>query len=301
MESAERIVRALSMEGGVSGAVDDGRRAVELTEAGLDELVTGALCGYARALYFAGELGEARAVALRVLEHPDIGHRVPSLIHAQATLALVAAGEQRLSLARAHAEHARNAVGRLGTSRSWLGAHVSAAMGVVLAAEEELTEAERELATAERFFRDEVPTVHHAWLLVLIAGVRTRRGRLEQAAKALRLAQEELVELPDAGVLPGLVAEVEQELARASERASTGAVLEAPTRSRARRAAAAGHRPLDTRDRRAALPLGEHGSLAPRSPVPEARRPLARRCDRPCDGARPAGRSGITWVIRPRS
>ena len=229
VESAERIVRALSMEGGVSGAVDDGRRAVELTEAGLDELVTGALCGCARALYFAGELAEARAVALRVLEHPDISHRVPSLIHAQATLALVAAGEQRLSLARAHAEHARNAAGHLGTSRSWLGAHVSAAMGVVLAAEEELTEADRELATAERFFRDEVPTVHHAWLLVLIAGVRTRRGRLEKAAKALRFAQEELVELPDVGVLPALVAEVEQELSQASEHASTGAVLEAPT------------------------------------------------------------------------
>ncbi len=156
MESAERIVRALSIEGGVAAAVDDGRRAVELTEAGLDELVTGALCGYARALYFAGELAEARAVALRVLEHPDLSHRVPSLIHAQATLALVAAGEERLSLARAHAEQARKAVGRLGTSRSWLGAHVSAAMGVVLAAEEELTEADRELATAERFFRDEV-------------------------------------------------------------------------------------------------------------------------------------------------
>ena len=229
MESAERIVRALSIEGGVAGAVDDGRRAVELTEEGLDELVTGAQCGYARALYFAGDLDEARAVALRVLEHPDLSHRVPSLIHAQATLALAAVGEERLSAARAHAEQAKQAVGRLGTSRSWLGANVSAAMGVVLAAEGELAEAERELATAEHFFRDDVPTIHHAWLLVLIARVRARRGRLDQAYEALRLARETLVELSDAGVLPGLVAEVEDELARASERASAGAVLEAPS------------------------------------------------------------------------
>ena len=229
MESAERIVRALSIEGGVARAVDDGRRAVEVTEAGLDELVTGALCGYARALYFAGDLDEARAVALRVLEHPDISHRVPSLVHAQATLALVAVGEERLSLARAHAEHARNAVGRLGTSRSWLGAHVSAAMGVVLAAEGDLAEAERELATAAHFFHDEVPTTHEAWLLALIASVRARRGRLDHAEEALRAAREALAELPDAGVVPGLVAEAEHELAVASDRASTGAVLEAPS------------------------------------------------------------------------
>jgi hypothetical protein len=35
----------------------DGRRAVELTGAGADELLTGALAGYARALFFAGECG----------------------------------------------------------------------------------------------------------------------------------------------------------------------------------------------------------------------------------------------------
>ena len=87
-------------------------------------------------------------------------------------------------------------------SRSWLGANVSAAMGVVLAAEGELAEAERELATAEHFFHDEVPTMHHAWLLALIASVRARRGRLDHAAEALRLAREALVELPDAGVPP---------------------------------------------------------------------------------------------------
>ena len=154
---------------------------------------------------------------------------MPSLIHAETTLALVAVGEERLSSARAHVEQATAAVGRLGTSRSWLGANVSAAMGVVLAAEGELAEAEHELATAEHFFRDDVPTIHEAWLLVLIASVRARRGRLDHAEEALRPAREALVELPDAGVLPGLVAEVERELAVASDRASTGAVLEAPS------------------------------------------------------------------------
>ena len=98
----------------------------------------------------------------------------------------MAVGEERLSSARAHAEQAKESVGQLGMSRSWLGANVSAAMGVVLAAEGELAEAERELATAEHFFRDDVPTMHHAWLLALIARVRARRGRLDHAAEALR-------------------------------------------------------------------------------------------------------------------
>ena len=40
---------------------------------------------------------------------------------------------------------------------------------------------------AERFFRDEVATVHHAWLLVVLADVRCRRGRLDDAADAAAL------------------------------------------------------------------------------------------------------------------
>jgi len=37
----------------------------------------------------------------------------------------------------------------------------------------------------EPFFRDEVATVHHAWLLVLLARVRCRRGRLDAARTTL--------------------------------------------------------------------------------------------------------------------
>ena len=47
--------------------------------------------------------------------------------------------------------------------------------------------------------RDEVATVHHAWLLVLLAGVRVRRGRLDEAEATLRAAREELGELTDSG------------------------------------------------------------------------------------------------------
>ena len=225
-----RIARVLAVEGGVERATADGRLAMEITEAGLDELVTGALGAYARAAYFAGDLDEARRTALRVLEHPDIMRRTPSLIHALSTLALVGAEEGRLSSARSHAEQAKEAVGHLGSSRSWIGANVSAAMGVVLSAEGDVETAERELATAEHFFRDDVPTIHHTWLLVLLARVRTRRARLDRATETLRIAREALTELPDAGVLPGLADEVERELAAATERAEADDdVVEAPS------------------------------------------------------------------------
>ena len=229
VECVARFVQAFSIEGGVGRAVDNGRRAVELAEATSDEFVPGTLAAYARALYFDGQPEKARAAALRALEHPEISRAVPSMIHARATLALVAVGEDRLSSARTHAERAKEGVGEIGMGRSWLGANVSAAVGALLAAEGDLAEAERALATAESFFRDDVPTIHHAWLLALMTRVRVRRGRLDRAEETLQLAREALVELADAGFLPALVGEVERELALARDRASTGAALEAPS------------------------------------------------------------------------
>ena len=232
VEAAAHICCALALEGGVGRAVDCGRRAVELTESdGLHELTDGALTAYARTLYFAGELVGARDAALRSLGHPEAARRVPTMIHAHTTLALVAAEEERLSSAHGHVEQARRFAGRLGVSRSWLGANVAAAAGVVLAAEGQLADAERELSVAEGFFRDEVATVHHTWLLALTARVRARRGRLEPAATALGRARDALVEIPDAGVLTALVAQVEQELTRTAERASSGVVLQPPSES----------------------------------------------------------------------
>ena len=207
----------------------DGRRAVELARAGSYEILTGALAAYARALFFAGDLQEASAAASQVLEHPDIGHRASTLVFARSTLALVAAERGQLVAARRHAEAAKAIVGRIGRSRSWLGANAAAALGTVLAAEGKFVEAEHELATAEGFFADEVATVHHTWLLVLLARARLRRGRLDEAQPLLRSAREALDELPDAGIVRPLCEEVERELRAARDRAAGGELLEAPT------------------------------------------------------------------------
>ncbi len=229
VEAAARLVCAVTIDRGVRQAVLDGRRAVALAESDAKEILPAALTSYARALFFAGELDEASAVAVRTLEHPAIELAVPSLVVARSTLALVAIERGRLASARDHAEKAKAAVGRIGTSRSWLGANASAALGALLAAEGSLVEAEHELASAERFFRDEVATVHQTWLLVLLARVRLRRGRLAEAEATLRSTKEALGELIDSGPVPALAEEVEQELAAASGRASRGQLLEPPS------------------------------------------------------------------------
>ena len=101
------------------------------------------------------------------------------------------------------------------------------------------------LASAERFFRDEVATLHHTWLLVLLARVRLRRGRLGEAEATLRSAREALDELVDSGPVPALADEVR---ARARDRERPRVQrgdARAAERGRARRAAAPGHRPVD--------------------------------------------------------
>jgi LuxR family maltose regulon positive regulatory protein len=110
---------------------------------------------------------------------------------------------------------------------------VAAALGCVLAAEGELPEAEHELAFAERLFQDEVATLHHAWLLVLLAQVRARRGRVDEAKTTLRAAAESMAELGDTGSIPALFARVAHELEQARARARSGEILDAPSEAEA--------------------------------------------------------------------
>jgi LuxR family maltose regulon positive regulatory protein len=229
VEAVEKMVRAAAVDSDVGQAVLDGRRAVELAEADADDVLVAALASYARALYLADRVDEAWAAAMRAVEHPDAERRAPGHAFARSTLALVAVDRGIPGAARTHAEKAKSIVGGAGSSRSWLGANAAAALGSVLAAEGELAEAERELAFAEHFFRDEVATVHHAWLLVLLARVRCRRGRLDEAEACLRAAGEAIAELADTGRVPGLVADVERAVEQARTRAGSGELLQLPS------------------------------------------------------------------------
>ena len=228
-ECVTAMVRVAGLDDGVSDAVVEGYRAVELAHRSVDETLVAALAALARALYFAGELDGARSAASRALEHPDATRRAPGAAVAHAVLALVAADRGRLASARDHAEAARALVGRITSSRSWLGSTAAEALGAVLAAAGDLAGAEREFSYAERFLEDEVATVPHARLLIRLAGVRCRRGRLDDADDTLRRACEELAELGDCGAVPLFADQVASEIEQARREAGNGRLLGLPS------------------------------------------------------------------------
>jgi LuxR family maltose regulon positive regulatory protein len=221
-------VRAATV-GSVREAVERGRLAVELAESGGDEALVAALGALARALYLAGADDEAAAAATRAIEHPDIERRPPGHAFARSTLALVAAGRGQVEVAREHAATAKRIVGRVGNSRTWLGANAAVAVGSVLMADGQMVAAERELSYAEGFFDDEVPTVHHAWLVALLARARCRRGRIDRAQSGLAAARREMDALADVGRLRAIVDDLERDMGFARTRADRGELLAAPS------------------------------------------------------------------------
>jgi LuxR family maltose regulon positive regulatory protein len=229
LEIETLLVRAFAMDHGVAQGVRDGRRAVELAREGLDHAAPGANASHARALFFAGDLDEASAAAVRVLEHPTAELSRPSLVVARTILALAAVERGRLSSARTHAEEAKAVVHGLGASRTFLGANASMALGAVLAAEGRLIEAEHELSRAEHLLSDDVPTIDHAWTLALLGRVRLQRRRLDEADSTGGTLRDDLIELPDSGRLGSIAAAVKRELAHARDRAARDGAPEPPT------------------------------------------------------------------------
>lgn len=223
------MVAAAAIDDGVAAAVLAGHRAVAIAESGADDVLVAALAARARAQYLAGDDDEAWNSAMRAVEHPDAERRPPGHAAARTTLALVASSRGWINAARNHAEQAKTIIGGVAGSRSWLGANEAAALGSVLACEGSLAEAEREFATAERLFRDEVATVDHAWGLVMLAEVRCRRGHIEATECALQSAHETIAALTNTGRLPAWLADVERRLEQVRGQAASGELLEHPS------------------------------------------------------------------------
>jgi LuxR family maltose regulon positive regulatory protein len=229
VSGAAAMLRAMTIEGGVAAAVQDGRQAIVAARAGAGELSVSSLGGCALALFFAGDLREAAALATEAINLPEAARRPPGHALARSVLSMVESERGQIDRARGHAEVAKSLVGGIGNSRSWLGAHAAASLGSVHAAEGDLVQAELDFAYAERFFDDEVASVQHSWLLLMLARVRGRRGHLDEAWAALSTAQAALAELGDTGRLPELAAAVTRELEDVASRAAGGELVSAPT------------------------------------------------------------------------
>ena len=87
------------------------------------------------------------------------------------------------------------------------------------------------MSYAEHLLHDEVATVHHAWLLMLLARARCHRGRLHAAEADLAAARGELAELTDGGRIEALVDDVAGELAAISARVGGGEVVDPPSKA----------------------------------------------------------------------
>jgi LuxR family maltose regulon positive regulatory protein len=222
------MVRAGAMDYGVQAAVADGYGAVELAERGADTQVA-ALATLAQAEYFAGNLDGAWSAAWSASEHPDAARRAPGYALARSVLALVATDRGWMSSARQHAQAARAVVGQITSSRSWLGAHAAVALGAVLLADGELGAAEREFSYAERFLREDVASVSHADLLVRLADVRCRRGRVDDADAALIQVREAIDDLADCGMIAARAATVERRLLEVRRQARANGVPHPPS------------------------------------------------------------------------
>ena len=63
--------------------------------------------------------------------------------------------------------------------------------------------AEQEFSAPERFFQDDLASIHRAHVLVRLADVRRRRGRIDEADATMIQVHEALDELADCGAVPG--------------------------------------------------------------------------------------------------
>jgi LuxR family maltose regulon positive regulatory protein len=213
----------------VGATVGHARRAVAAARAGADVLTVGVLAALAQARFFAGELDEARCVALQAVERPDAPDVPDGLVGSLGVLALVDAERGRSESAEAWASQAIGFARTRFLADSWIAslAHLGLASALITAGR--LDEAEREALRGERLRRSAQPTVGHAHALLVLAQVRVARSRLASAARVLKRAQRGIAGFPDPGRLPAIAASIERDLTIAAANAGNGHLVEEPS------------------------------------------------------------------------
>ena len=230
VEAVAEVTRAEVIErGDVGAAVEHARRAVAAARAGADVLSVGVLASLSQALFFAGELDEARRIALQAVERPDATEVPDGYVGSLGLLALVDAEHGRPESAEAWAGEAISFARQRFQADSWVAS--LAHLGLALACTKigRLDEAEREALRGERLRRSPQPTVGHAHALLVLAQVRVARSRLERATTVLERAHREIAGFPDPGRLPAIAATVEHDLITVGANARNGHVVEQPT------------------------------------------------------------------------
>ncbi len=230
---AETIVEVTRANGiqhaDVGAAVGHARRAVAAARAGADVLSVGVLAALSQALFFAGDLDEARGVALQAAERPDAPDVPDGYVASLGLLALVDAEQGRTESAEAWASQAIGFARMRSLADSWIASLAHLGLALALITPGRLDEAEREALRGERLRRSPQPTVGHTHALLVLAQVRIARSRLTSAARVLERAQRAIAGFPDPGRLPAIAASIERDLTVAGANAGNGHLVEEPS------------------------------------------------------------------------
>ena len=230
LEAVVEMTRAgMLQRGDVGSAVQRGRRAVAAARAGADVLTVGSLAGLSQAMFFAGDLAEARRIALEVVEDPDATNRPFGYLASLGVLALLDAETERVENAEAWARQALSYARQRFLADSWVTSPAHLGLALACASTGRLDEAEREALRGEQLRRAPQPTIGHAHALLILALVRVARSRLARAESNLAHARRAIVEFPDPGRLPAIADAVEQKLAIARSNASERRLLKEPS------------------------------------------------------------------------
>ena len=230
VEAVVEVTRAMAIErGNVGAAVEHGRRAVAAARAGAEVLEVGILASLSHALFFAGELDEARQIALQVVERPDAPDRPDGYVGSLGLLALLDAEHGRTESAEAWARQAIRFARRHFQADSWVVSLAHLGLALACATTDRLEDAEPEAVRGERLRRSPQPTVAHAHALLVLAHVRVARSRLAPAASDLKRARRMIAEFPDPGRLPTLATIVDEDLRTATANAGNGGLVEEPS------------------------------------------------------------------------
>ena len=212
-EAVIEVTRVVFVQGEVGAAVEHGRRALKaaLSDAS-STFAVAALASLSNALFFAGDLAQARTVALEAVERPEARERPGGYVAALGLLAAIDAEDGRPAGAQAWARQAIAYAEETGQADLWPVALAHLGLASALATTGQLPEAEREAARGEQLRRTSQPTAAHAHALLVLAAVRADRSKLTRAAADLERARAMLNELPDPGRLPALAVKVERTL-----------------------------------------------------------------------------------------
>ena len=230
VEAVAEVTRAEVIErGDVGAAVEHARRAVAATRAGADVLSVGVLASLSQALFFAGELDEARRIAVQAVERPDAPDVPDGYVGSLGLLALIDAEQERAESAEDWARQAISVARQRFQANSWVVSLAHLGLALACIAIGRLDQAEREALRGERLRRSPQPTVGHAHAMLVLAQVRVARMRLEQAAGDLKRAQRAIAKFPDPGRLPAIAGTVEHHLVTAQANHGNGDIVEEPS------------------------------------------------------------------------